>query len=68
MDPNYVWGSLLGAGLLYEMWALISKREGDTLSERTRAWFRVSTRPGRIIFGVAWVSFAIWFLVHILGE
>ena len=68
MNPNYVWGSILGAGFLYEAYALFSKKGGDTLSERTRAWFKTSTKPGKVIFGLAWVGFSLWFLVHILGE
>lgn len=64
---DWVWGSLLSAGLAYEGWALANARPGDTLSERVRAWFRTHTQPGRAVFAVAWVSFATWFLVHILG-
>ncbi|MCH0563723.1 MULTISPECIES: hypothetical protein [unclassified Streptomyces] len=40
----------------------------DTLSERTRAGFRVvRTRAGALVFAVAWSAFAVWFLVHIIG-
>ncbi|MEU0443809.1 hypothetical protein ABZ202_29455, partial [Streptomyces sp. NPDC006186] len=43
-----------------------ASEDGNTLSERVRAWFRVHTRPGRAVFAVAWTGFATWFLVHIL--
>lgn len=64
---DLVWGGLLAVGALVEVWALVNRTDGDTLSERTRAWFRVHTRSGRAVFAVAWVAFAGWFLVHILG-
>lgn len=66
-SADMVWGGLLLAGAAFEVYALVNGRDGDTLSERTRSWFRVRTRPGAIVFGVAWVVFATWFLVHIIG-
>ncbi|MFP3990642.1 hypothetical protein U9R90_24895 [Streptomyces sp. E11-3] len=63
---DIIWGGLLAAGAGFEVYALRNGREGDTLSERTRAWFRVRTRPGRAVFAVAWCGFAAWFLIHIL--
>ncbi|WP_267716597.1 hypothetical protein [Streptomyces sp. CoH17] len=68
MDPNYVWGGLFTAGLAYEAYALFTKVEGDTLSERTRALFKVHTKPGRAIFTVAWGGFSLWFLQHIINQ
>lgn len=64
---DVVWGSLLVVGAVVEGLALWNTRPGDTLSERTRSWFRVNTRAGRVMFVVVWVGFAAWFLVHILG-
>lgn len=64
---NLAWIILLGTGLIVELVALLNKENGDTLSERTRAWFQVHKRPGWMIFAVAWVAFSAWFLVHILG-
>lgn len=63
---DVLWGGLLAAGAALEVWALRNGRPGDTLSERTRAWFRVRTPAGRIVFAVAWVGFASWYLVHVL--
>ncbi len=68
MDPNVVWGGLFAVGAAYEVYALFNKKVGDTLSERTRALFRVGTRPGRVIFTAAWCAFSVWFLRHILTE
>ena len=66
MNPNVVWGLLLAFGALYEAWGLLNKAPGDTLSERTRAWFRVREKPGRAVFLVGWSGFAVWFAVHIV--
>ncbi|WKX70020.1 hypothetical protein [Streptomyces sp. XD-27] len=64
---NAVWGGLLVAGVVFEVWALNNGTSGDTLSERVRAWLRTHTRPGRALFAVAWTGFAVWFLLHILN-
>jgi len=64
---NVVWGGLLLVGAVVEVWALLNRQAGDTLSERVRAWFHTHTRPGRWLFAFAWAAFATWFLVHILG-
>lgn len=63
---DVVWGGILAVAALVETVALLNKRQGDTLSERTRAWLRVYTRPGRALFAVGWVGFAVWFFFHIL--
>ncbi|MFC8277174.1 hypothetical protein ACFUJR_32520 [Streptomyces sp. NPDC057271] len=64
---DWVWGGLLAAGAAFEVYALRNGRRGDTLSERTRAWFQVRTRVGRAVFVVVWAAFASWYLVHIIG-
>lgn len=66
-DADYIWGGLLLAGAAVEAWALYTLRSGDTLSETTRRLFRVNTRTGRWVFGVAWCGFATWFLFHVIG-
>lgn len=68
MDKSDIaWAVILGAGLAYEVRALLTTRAGDTLSEKTRAVFSVrSSRAGRITFLVAWTGFSGWFLGHIL--
>ncbi|WP_167364402.1 hypothetical protein [Streptomyces regalis] len=49
------------------MCAIRNGRPGDTLSERTRPWFRVNTPAGRTVFAAASTAFAAWFLLHIIG-
>lgn len=65
MNPDYVWGALFAVGGAYEAYAIFNKRAGDTLSERTRSLFRVKTKPGKVVFSLAWLAFSAWFLVHI---
>lgn len=66
-SADLVWGGIVIAGAAYEGWALVTKRSGDTLSERVRTWFRVRTCTGRAVFTVAWLVFSVWFLIHILS-
>ncbi|MFJ5121841.1 hypothetical protein [Kitasatospora sp. NPDC088548] len=68
MNSNLVWGILLSTCAAYETWGLLNRAEGDTLSERTRAWFQVQDKPGRALFTVGWTGFAAWFLLHILTQ
>lgn len=63
---DLIWGGLLLIGAVIEIWALRTAKAGDTLSESTRRWFRVNTPVGSAVFGVAWVIFSVWFLVHIV--
>ncbi|MFD9248398.1 hypothetical protein [Streptomyces bottropensis] len=64
-----VWSAWTAVFALFETWALINKRDGDTLSENTRRLFRIRTsKTGRAIFTVGWVGFSGWFLLHILTE
>lgn len=67
MDPNIVWGALFAAGGAYEIYAIFNKKNGDTLSERTRTLFRTKTKIGKTVFTAGWVAFSAWFLFHILG-
>jgi hypothetical protein len=66
MDPNLVWGSILGGAFAVEMWAVFNKKLGDTLSERVRVWFRTNTRPGKAVFVLAWLGLTAWFIPHII--
>lgn len=68
MNSTAVWAGLFGAGLLYEAYAIFNRPEGDTLSEKIRALFRVKSKPGRAIFTVLWAGFSVWFLFHIAFE
>jgi hypothetical protein len=62
-----IWAGIIGAGVAFEVYALTNGKQGDTLSETTRRTFRTRTRAGAILFGVAWGSFSIWYLGHILA-
>lgn len=64
---DWTWGGLLAVGAAVEAWAILTGRWQDTLSDRTRSWFRVRTRVGAVVFAAAWCSFAVWFLAHILS-
>lgn len=66
MNPNLVWGALFVIGSAYEGWTIKNAITGDTLSERTRAWFYTKTPWGRVFFSTFWIGFSGWFLVHIL--
>lgn len=66
-ESDIVWSALILAGAAYEVYALASRRPGDTLSETTRGAFRVrSSRLGRTVFLVAWLGFSGWFTGHVL--
>ncbi|MFE6000269.1 hypothetical protein ACFQ6C_25970 [Streptomyces sp. NPDC056454] len=67
MDPNLGWGAVLGAAFVYEMYGVLNKTDGDTLSERIRVWFRTSTRGGKAAFVVAWLGLTAWFIPHIIN-
>jgi hypothetical protein len=64
---DFVWGGLLLAGVAVEAHALRTAQSADTLSGRTRKWFRVDTVTGKIIFTGGWVVFSCWFVDHIVG-
>jgi hypothetical protein len=66
---DLIWIGWLLAFAMFEGRALLDTREGDTLSERTREWFRTNKSPlGRQVFGWGWVAFSGWFLWHILWQ
>lgn len=66
MSSDVVWGCLLGACAAFEAYAVANHRDGDTLSERLRSWFRVSRLSGRIVFTLAWLGLTVWFVPHII--
>jgi hypothetical protein len=67
MSADVAWGLLLGAGAAYETYGIFNRTNGDTLSERTRAWFHTNTKTGKAVFTVSWLAFSAWFLIHIIG-
>lgn len=69
MDWNIVWAIWFALFALFEGVALADRRRGDTLSERTREWFKTENSvAGRRIFASVWTTFCAWFLWHILWQ
>lgn len=66
MDPNLVWGTILGGALAVELRAVFNDKLGDTLSERVRVWFHTNTRTGKAVFVIAWLGLTAWFIPHII--
>ena len=64
---DVIWAVIALPPILWEAYAIGSKVEGDTLSERTRVWLRTSTIPGRTVFLAAWVGLTVWYPIHILA-
>lgn len=65
----WVLGAVLTGFAIPEGLAIKNKVPGDTLSERTRAWFRTDTPGGGWTFAGVWGVLLIvwlWFLPHIL--
>lgn len=62
-----MWVSWLGLFVVFEGHALLTESLGDTLSERTRDWFRTKTPAGRVGFIVFVLALGSWFIPHILG-
>ena len=56
----------LASFLALEIAAIRSRRKGDTLSEETRAFFKVRTSHGAVAFLAVLFGFAVWFAGHIL--
>ena len=68
MSPfDVIWWIIALPPALWEVYAILNRVDGDTLSERTRVWWHVSTVPGKATFGLAWVGFAAWFLWHVVA-
>lgn len=67
MNPR-VWLAVIGGAAALDIWADRNDREGDSLSEATRALFRTNTRGGRFTFTVALFGVVVWFYDHILND
>lgn len=63
---DFIWGGIIVAGGAFETFALLNRRDGDTLSETTRRAFRTRTTYGRAAFALSWSAFSVWYLGHIL--
>ena len=62
-----VWGGILALAGAVELYGILAADPDDTLSEFTRWIFDVDSTTGAWVFGVGWVGFAAWYLVHIIG-
>lgn len=63
---DLVWGAIILAFLSFEAWTIANKEPGDTFSERTRHYFRVSGKKGAFIFIAVFGAGAAWFVAHIV--
>lgn len=68
MNPELVWGGVAALVLFLEVVGIVGKQKDDTISEMTRKYFRTETKMGAIAFVIAWVSFAVWYLYHIVFD
>lgn len=66
-ESDIIWAALILLGAAYEGYTLTTGRQGDTLSETTRALFRTRRGyVGRWVFLVTWLGFSGWFAGHVL--
>lgn len=56
-----IWLVIIGVVVTFELWAVISKVPGDTLSE----FLWAITRHNAVRFTVA--GFLVWLILHIIG-
>ncbi len=61
MDSWIVWTAIFAAGGGYELWALLNRRKGDTLTEKVRTLYRL---PVIKIVGTAFLG---WLILHFLS-
>lgn len=67
-NPNLAWIAWVALFAAMETNAIRSETEGDTFSERLRAWFMTKTIAGRWGFTAALGVFALAFAAHITGQ
>lgn len=65
-----VWAAAaLGSFALFETWALVTRKEGSTLSENLRLWLGIRpVRACRLVTSVALLGFLLWFGWHIVFQ
>lgn len=68
MSPDLVWAAVTVLVLFLETVGILGRKPDDTISEMTRKHFHTDTPAGALIFGVAWVGFAGWYLWHIIWQ
>lgn len=63
--PALVWGSILGALSVFDLWCARNATQGDSLSECARLVYRTHTRAGRVALGASWAILTAWLLPHL---
>ncbi|GII62614.1 hypothetical protein Skr01_26990 [Sphaerisporangium krabiense] len=69
MNTVWLWwaGLAVGSFAILETWALLTKQEGDTLSERLREWLGIRpVKHWRLATSAALLGFLAWFGWHIV--
>jgi hypothetical protein len=52
----------------FEVYAILNRVPGDTISERTRVYFHVKGKFGSLVFLVFLGASCAWFAAHIVGN
>ena len=58
----------MGALLVGEAWAIANHVPGDTISERTRVYFKIKGKGGTFVFLATLGTFSAWFSAHIVKQ
>lgn len=71
MNTIWLWwaGLFVASFAVLETWALLNRREGDTLSERLREWLGIRpVKHWRLATSAAVLGFLLWFGWHIVFQ
>lgn len=60
-----LWIAWIALFAIIETVAIVNDKDGDTLSEHFRRWFRVDTHLGRTVWLIVSGVFFAWFTIHI---
>jgi len=65
-----VWAvAVLGSFAVFETWALLTRKQGSTLSENIRLWLGIRpVRGWRLAGSVGLLAFLVWFGWHIVFQ
>ncbi len=64
-DSRIVWLVLLVGGFIYEMWGVLNRAAGDTLTEATRAVMGDPSRLRWWLIIAAVIGVGVWFVPHL---
>ena len=71
MGYTSAWLIWIALFIVIEGFALIDKRQGDTLSEHVRKWFRIKDpRPTKTVWVIrgSLMAFLLWLITHFFWE